>query len=350
MIRKLVSPVAIVMTLALVGLPGLQGAGQAEAKSKNKPHTAITIMVGGLSKQIYLPNELTQRLGFFDKEGLDVTLIDEPSGVGSEDAVIAGQVEAGSGAYGHTIELQALGKNIVDVIQFGVSPGEAEMVAASQAGGIHSFADLRGKNLGITSLGSGTHTLSQYLLLKAGVPVDQVHFIPVGAGDTFINAMQKGAIDAGMTTEPTITRLVTSGVGKVLVDLRTPTATRKALGHDFPFICLFMRADYVKSHKSVVQHVVNAYVRTLKWIHTHSASVISAKLPSDYYAGNEALYINSLKAQMSMFSPTGLMPKGGPETVLALEKAVVASVQGKNINLKATYTNTYVQTALKLVK
>jgi hypothetical protein len=27
---------------------------------------------------------------------------------------------------------------------------------------------------------------------------------PVGAGDTFMSAIQKGAIDAGMTTEPTV--------------------------------------------------------------------------------------------------------------------------------------------------
>ncbi len=31
-------------------------------------------MVGGLSKQIYLPNELTQQLGYFRQEGLDSAL------------------------------------------------------------------------------------------------------------------------------------------------------------------------------------------------------------------------------------------------------------------------------------
>lgn len=70
----------------------------------------IKIMVGGLSKQIYLPNMLTQRLGYFQQEGLNVTLIDEASGQSSEDEVIAGQVQAGSGSYNHTVELQAKGK------------------------------------------------------------------------------------------------------------------------------------------------------------------------------------------------------------------------------------------------
>src|SRR5215469_4386127 len=72
--------------------------------------THLSIMVGGLSKQIYLPNELTLKLGYFAQQGLDVTLIDEASGQSSEDQVLAGQVDAGSGSYNHTIELQAAGK------------------------------------------------------------------------------------------------------------------------------------------------------------------------------------------------------------------------------------------------
>ncbi len=74
--------------------------------------THLKIMVGGLSKQIYLPNELTQQLGYFQQEGLDVTLIDEASGQSSENEVLAGQVDAGSGSYNHTIELQAAGKQM----------------------------------------------------------------------------------------------------------------------------------------------------------------------------------------------------------------------------------------------
>jgi ABC-type nitrate/sulfonate/bicarbonate transport system substrate-binding protein len=74
----------------------------------------------------------------------------------------------------------------------------------------------------------------------------------------------RGRIDAGMTTEPTISRLVSSGVGNVLADLRTPASTQAALGGNYPFICLFMKNDYVSSHHDVVQKLVNAYVETLK--------------------------------------------------------------------------------------
>lgn len=306
---------------------------------------SLKIMVGGLSKQIYLPNMLAQRLGYFSQAGLDVTLIDEASGQSAEDQVLAGQVEAGSGSYNHTIELQAAGKNMECVVQLGIAPGEAEMVSSKEASQITSIKDLNGKNLGVTELGSGTQTLSTILLHNVGVTPDKVHFIPVGAGSTFIAAMQQGKIDAGMTTEPTISQLLSSGTGKVLADLRSPETTQAALGGAYPFICVFMQNDYVNSHKAVVQKLVNAYVKTLKWMHTHTATEISDQMPSDYYVNDKALYITALQNQLAIFSPDGNMPTGGPEFVLSTENQTNTTVQGKSIDLSKTYTNEFTNAA-----
>jgi NitT/TauT family transport system substrate-binding protein len=300
----------------------------------------LKIMVGGLSKQIYLPNMLTQRLGYFSQEGLSVTLIDEASGQSSEDQVLAGQVDAGSGSYNHTIELQAAGKNMECVVQLDLAPGEAEVVS-NKATSIKSPADLAGKNLGITELGSGTQTLTQAILKTAGQNPNNAHWIPVGAGDTFIAAMQQGKIDAGMTTEPTISRVVSSGLGHVLVDLRSPQLTQQALGGNYPFICVFMTNDFVNAHQAVVQKMVNAYVKTLKWIAAHSAADIAAQMPADYYAGNQDLYVTALNNQKAIFSPDGTMPGDGPQTVLGIEQLIGKVKPGQSIDLSKTYTNQF---------
>jgi hypothetical protein len=96
----------------------------------------------------------------------------------------------------------------------------------------------------------------------------------------------------------------------VLVDLRTPAKTKTAMGGLYPFIAIMLTTSYVNSHKSTVQKLVNAYVRTLKWIHTHTAVQIAAKLPVDYYPRNKSLYLATLKAQLPVFSPDSMMPKG----------------------------------------
>src|SRR3989440_2589366 len=276
----LVAGIIFVMLLSACGNSG-STATTTTVNGTTTTTTHLKIMVGGLSKQIYLPNGLTQQLGYFKQEGLDVTLIDEASGQSSEDEVLAGQVDAGSGSYNHTIELQPKGKQMEAVVLLNVAPGEAEIVSAKAASQIHSVSDLKGKNLGVTELGSGTQTLTTALLHKAGITQDQVHFVPVGAGDTFIAALQQGKIDAGMTTEPTISRILSSGVGKVLVDLRSPESTQAALGGSSPVLSQFMKHTYVNRHEDARHKIVNAYVKTLKWMHTHTAAEIADKKPAD---------------------------------------------------------------------
>ncbi len=341
---SLVGSIIFILLLSACGSSGTTTT-TTTANGTTTTTTHLKIMVGGISKQIYLPNELTQQLGYFKQEGLDVTLIDEASGQSSENEVLAGQVDAGSGSYNHTIELQPKGKQMEAVVLLNVAPGEAEIVSAKAASQIHSVSDLKGKNLGVTELGSGTQTITTALLHKVGVTTDQVHFIPVGAGDTFIAALQQGKIDAGMTTEPTISRILSSGVGKVLVDLRSPQSTQAALGGPYPFISLFMNNSYVSSHKDVVQKVVNAYVKTLKWMHTHTAAEIADKMPADYYAGNKALYVTALQNQLAIFSPDGAMPTGAPESVLSIENASKLIPAGSQIDLTSTFTNEFVNKA-----
>ncbi len=148
-----------------------------------------------------------------------------------------------------------------------------------------------------------------------------------------------------MTTEPTISRLIKAGDAKVLIDLRTPELTRAALGGDYPFISVYMRADWVAQNKGVVQRVVNAYVKTLKWIATHTPAEIADKLPADYYAGDKDLYLTALTGSMPMFSPDGKMPAGAPDFILKVLQTYNNNVKGKTIDLTKTWTNEYVDAA-----
>jgi NitT/TauT family transport system substrate-binding protein len=334
------------LCLAFGGIAILAACGAAPSTGSGGVQTvSLKIIVGGLAKQIYLPNMLAKQLGYFNDQHLDVTLIDEGSGQASEDEVLAGNVDAGSGAYVHPMVLNAAGKKIETICQFGIAPGEAEVIDARKAGSIQSPNDLKGKNLGVTELGSGTHTLTLAILGKAGIDPTKEHFIAVGAGDTFIAAIDHQTIDGGMTTEPTISRLTSSGKGKVLVDLRTPESTRAALGGDYPFIGIFVKNDWANSHKDVAQRLVNAYVKTLKFIHSHTAAEIAAKMPADYYAGNKDLYITALQNQISIFGTDCKMPAGGPETVMKIQQSYVPSFKGKTSNLSETYTNQFAEAA-----
>lgn len=301
----------------------------------------ISLMVGGMEKQIYLPAILADRLGYFADEGLDVRVDSEPAGVEAADEMLAGAVQGAIGFYDHTIQLQSLGKYTEAVVQLSRVPGEVEMVS-NRHPSIRSMAGLKGHRVGVTGLGSSTDFLTHYLLVRAGLDLSQVTPVPVGAGDTLIAAMRKDQIQAAMTTEPTVSRLLADGDARVLVDLRTLRGTTEALGGPYPAACLYMETSWVDTHPDEVQGLANALVRALRFIHDHSAAEIADAVPQDYYAGDRAMYVAALAAGKDMFTPDGKMPNGGPETVLDVLSRFMPGVKPGTIDLSRTYTTRFV--------
>jgi NitT/TauT family transport system substrate-binding protein len=344
MVRRMLATGGALAALAAVtaGCGATHDAGSGGSGST----PTVKIMVGGLDKQIYLPAMLTQRLGYFKQQGLDVQLSDEPAGVEAANQLLAGKVDGVIGFYDHTLDLQGKGRQTESVVQLLRLPGESVLCRNDVAGAVRSPADWSGRKLGVTGLGSSTYFLTQYLATHNGVPTNKITPVAVKAGPTFVAAMQQKAIDCGMTTEPTITAVQEKGLGTPLIDMRTESGTTQALGGVYPASALYMRNDWVASHRDTVQKLANALVKTMHWIQSHSAAQITDKMPPEYYQGvGKAQYIKALEAQKGIFSPDGVMPKGGPETVLKVLSSFDPAVKGHHIDLSKTYTTQFVSKA-----
>jgi NitT/TauT family transport system substrate-binding protein len=345
---KYLAPVvgAVVAAAALAGCANnASGAsGAASAPVAGAPN--VTIMVGGLSKQIYIPFMLAKQLGYYDKIGVNVNLIDEPAGGDATQNMLAGQVQGVGGFYDHNIALQAQGKASESVVSMLQIPGEVELCRSDLKGVVNSPADFKGKSLGITDTGSSTDFLTQYLTTKNGVDPTQTTRRGVGAGQTFIAAMKQKAIDCGMTTEPTVSQALSDGTAFILLDMRTAEGSKAALGGTYPATSLYMSTDWVNSNKDTVQKLVNAYVSTLTWIQGHTAQEIADKMPADYYKGiGKDAYTAALNSEKGIFNPTGIMPADGPPTCLSVLGAFNDKVKGKSIDLSKTYTDEFVKAA-----
>ena len=304
----------------------------------------ISIIVGGMEKQIYLPPVLCEKLGFFKEQGLDVELINSRAGVEAENELLAGAVQGVVGFYDHTIDLQAKGKSIISIVQFSRAPGEVEMLS-SKAADIKSPADFKGKTLGVTGLGSSTDFLTQFIASRAGLKPGEFSLLPVGAGNTFLAAMKQDQIQAGMTTEPTVGQLIKMGAATVMIDLRTPESTAAALGGPYPAASFYVETAWLEGHRDEAQKLANALVKTMHWIADHGADEIAAEMPKDYYVGDKALYVKGLADGKAMFTADGKMPADGPETVLKVLSSFSRNLKGKTVDLSKTYTTTFVDAA-----
>jgi NitT/TauT family transport system substrate-binding protein len=333
--------VVVAGALALTTLTACGGGASASGKDNGK----VKIMVGGLDKVIYMPAMLTQRLGYFKAEGLDVTLLTEPAGVQATTSLVSGDVQGVVGFYDHTLDLQTKGKQIESVVQLAQAPGEVEVVSNDAAGDIASAKDFKGKKLGVTGLGSSTDFLTKYLAVNNGLKTSDFTPVAVGAGQTFISALKQGAIQGGMTTDPTVAQIIDKGIGKVLYDMRTPAGSKAALGGLYPSSSLYLNTDWVNGHKETVQKLANAFVKTLKWMSTHTPQEIAAQMPADYAQGGADLYAQSIKSTLPMFTTDGVMPADGPQTVLNVLKAFNPNLQHATVDLEKTYTTEFVKKA-----
>lgn len=335
------SAAAVAAALALTTLTACGGDSSASGGEDGK----VKIMVGGLDKVIYLPAMLSQRLGYFKAEGLKVQLLTEPAGVQATTSLVAGDVQGVVGFYDHTLDLQVKGKQVESVVQLAQAPGEVEVVSNKAAGELKSPKDFKGKKLGVTGLGSSTDFLTKYLAVDSGVKTSEFTPVAVGAGQTFISALKQGSIQGGMTTDPTVAQILEQKIGKVLIDMRTPEGSKQALGGLYPSSSLYMNADWVNGHKDTVQKLANAFVKTLKWMSTHSAEDIAAKMPSDYAQGGAELYAEAIKSTLPMFTKDGVMPADGPATVERVLKAFNPNLKNATVDLKKTYTTEFVKKA-----
>ncbi|HEY2042149.1 MAG TPA: ABC transporter substrate-binding protein [Jatrophihabitans sp.] len=345
--RKCLAVAGVVAALVMTGCSSK--ASQSKGATTNvgaSSGTKVSIMVGGLSKQIYLPFMLAQQLGYYKDQGLNIALSDEPAGVDATTNMLAGKVDGVGGFYDHTIDLQGLGQAAESVVSMLVTPGEVELCRNDLKDKIKSPADWKGRNLGITDLGSSTDFLTQYLAQKNGVDPKTIHRIGVQAGATLIGAMTHKNVDCAMTTEPTVSQLLANKQAYILLDSRSAAGAAQAFGGEYPATSLYMSTSYIQKNPQIVQKLVNAYVKTLKWIQDHTGAEIADMMPADYYAGvGKAAYVAALNSEKGIYNPTGIMPPNGPPTDLKVLSAFNKDVMGKQIDLSKTYTDQFVQNA-----
>ena len=316
----------------------------APAQSSSPPEKAsLKVGVGGQSQIIYMPLTLADRLGYFKDEGLTVEITDLKGGADALKAVVSGSVDFVCGFYEHTIRTQTQGKFIEMVALFDNYPGLVLLVNKKHQDA-KTIKDLANFKIGVTSLGSSTDEMVRYLFKQAGLDPAAAQTVSVGSGGPAITALKNDQVQALVTVEPGATTLEQSGDGKVLYDTRTQQGTKDVFGGSWPAGGFYLLNDFAKQNPRTVQALARAAVRTLKFISSHSADEIAAKLPAQIFFpdGNKDFFVKVLKASLGMFSLDGKMPADGPDNVFKTVKIADPKTDWSTVDLKKTYDNSYV--------
>jgi NitT/TauT family transport system substrate-binding protein len=330
-------------TLLLAGAAALAAPNFANAQTLEKPK--VTIAVGGKNLLYYLPLTIAEALGYFKAEGLDVTIVDFAGGSRALQAVIGGSADVVSGAFEHTLNMQAKGQHLRAFVLQGRAPQIVLGINPKTMPNFKTVADLKGKKIGVSAPGSSTNVMANFVLAKAGLKPGDVSFIGVGTGNGAVAAMRAGQIDAMSNLDPVITLLQRSGDLKIVSDTRVLAESDKVFGGPMPAACLYAPQSFIDKNPATVQALTNAIVRANRWIQAAGPGDIIKAVPESYLLGDRAVYIDAFLAAKGALSPDGMIPEGGAATALRALQSADETLKDVKFDLPAVYTNDFVKKA-----
>jgi NitT/TauT family transport system substrate-binding protein len=312
--------------------------------------TKIALAVGGKSAFYYLPLTISEQLGYFKAEGLDVEISDFAGGARALQALVGGSADVVSGAFEHTINMQSKSQFIESIVLEGRAPQIAVGVSTKNIPNYKSLADLKGKKIGVSAPGSSTNMVANLILSRAGLKASDVSFVGVGTSAGALAALRSGQIDAMSNTDPVMTMLEQKGEVKIISDTRTLKGTLEVFGGNMPAACLYTSSEFVQKNPNTCQALANAIVHGLKWLQTAGPSDIIKTVPDNYLLGDRALYLASFNKIREAISLDGIMTEEGAKTALKALASFDPAIKPEKIDLAKTYTNEFAKRAKERFK
>jgi NitT/TauT family transport system substrate-binding protein len=330
--------VATILPLIIMAMLGSVPALTTTPGPTSSPAPVVVVLaVDGVNQTRNLPVLLAARLGYFEDVGLAVRLIDAPAHPSPIELIQSGRADGAVAFYHHTIMTQAHEHLFTQaVITMGAAPGLRLLVAARLRNMTHSIADLKGRRIFTGGVNSGKTTSVNWLMLHAGLGIDDYAALPTAKYDAIRQALGNGTADAAILHEPDASRLVATGAAFELADLETVPGTKQALGTIFPSTALYLPKSYIAAHPDTVRRLVVGCKRALAFIKDHDAAAIVGALPP---AQDPEAFKALIAQDKKMFETDGMTP---PDAAKAEWQAMTALTPAYGaIAIDETFTNAF---------
>lgn len=202
--------------------------------------------------------------GFFRKNGLEIELIHIPSTSRAIQTMLAGEV-----AFSYTD-----GRNAV---QANLSGADVVMLAGVANHFVFSFmarpeykkiSDLRGKKIGITRIGSSSHTVTMWIMSRAGLKPEEYQLVPLVEVPNVLTSIIAGQIDAGALSPPTSLRARKAGLTELM------DVTKE--GPEFVSVAIGSTRSYVKANEEIARRFIRAYSEAIAFLKANKAAGMRA--------------------------------------------------------------------------
>lgn len=247
---------------------------------------------------------VAQDRGFYKKNGLDVDLLFIPSTTTSVSSLVAGDVQVANASGGGVASADVAGADLVMVACY-LNSLPYELVVHES---VKSADDLRGKNIGISRLGSASDVVARALIKGLGLEPDkQVPIMQVGGPAERAAAFRAGRI-AGFPSPPGMVHLAKGMPLRILIS--TIDFQKR---FDFPYICATTTKNYLSRQRENVKKVLMAHIEATQFFKTRKEE--SKKIIAKYSRiTNEAYLEDAYTASAKLYDRVPLITRAGVET------------------------------------
>jgi NitT/TauT family transport system substrate-binding protein len=266
-----------ILFIASLGLGGYSGvalcapaaASAVPAPSDIKAPEQKDLVVQGASPVPnigYLPLYVGQKMGFFEKEGLNVEVQYSQGDSVSIQAINTGQAQVMSGTPEALIHSYEKGLN--GVLFYQIYRNLIYSVAVPEGSKIRSPADLAGKTIGVASMGSTALLIAKITAKDAGVDPGSLKFLPVGTGQRALSALKEGQVDALSLWDAAYAQIETAAPDMKLSYWRPASLSKVGDGG------YFTTWDLIQKMPNSLAHFTRAIEKSLAAIHDDPAKAL----------------------------------------------------------------------------
>ena len=280
-------------------------AGQAEPAQKVR----LTMPVTALSMT---PVYVAKTKGYFAEEGLDVETTTTGGGGPDIIALIAGEADFSFTSGDNVILATQEGKRLLIVMvglhrlfinwamhkDVAVAKGITESTPLPE-----KLKALKGLNVGVTQLGALTSHLASFVIRRAGyVPQEDVRIVPIGAGPSWVAALENRKVDVALTATPVPETAISRGFAMMFIN--------NARGEDpsvpeFLMQVVVTRPEVTQKNPELVRRMVRALMKANAWALASTPEQVVEVLHPHLGKTDPALLLAGVRSTLPTLSPDG---------------------------------------------
>ena len=273
---------------------------------------ATTVRVGNSSATAFnfMPLALGIKQGNFAKNGIDVQVVDLGGASKIYQAMIAGSIDM-SLAAGTDVPFIMKGVPETGVGAIAITPALLGIVVPWNSP-IHTLADLKGKKIGFSTVGSLTQWVAFAAVHKAGLTPNDITGVTDGSTTPpQIAALETGQVDAQVSAVALGWNLEQQKKGRLL-------ASASEFVGPFLLNAIYAQDDFMKKHPDAVRGFLKGWYETVNFMATHRAETVAFETSIDHFS--DAVNEKQYDTVMPSLSRDGKFP---PDAVAATARSMV---------------------------